>query len=226
MGNQLITEYDLMMRAQKVALGQMLDRQAREDLSTTETARYLQYLSNFRSLGLAIKTYRTYQAYERYLLQVEQNYQLDAYLLGYDPDTQEQLPPEKDKLLQEITKVKLGLTIGKGRAKQDAAVQLNHLFWMFVDKKEYKESKGYIITEYTRTVSYEGFDVADKDFKMEFVEEAFKAMRNDPYSETPAVDEMVENIEKARKTLTQAQRLFSITVLTFISDVISSIHLI
>lgn len=228
MGDQLrqsVTEYELMMRAQQVALGQLLDRQAREDLSATETARYLSYLSHFKSLASALVVYRSYEKYECYMTLAEQEYSRDAYLLGYDKETLEYLPPERDALLQDITAIKIALTAGKGRAKKEAYTQLNNLFWEFVDKEEYRNSGD--IYSWAGDTFYSQDFLADRDFKLQFVEESFSALRFNPYSEpSPAVDKMTEHLEKGHKMLTQAQKFFTITVFTFMKDIVDSIQLI
>lgn len=56
-----VTDDELLERARAVAQHQLSEQEAREGLTEEETVQFLRYLSNFRSIGWAVKAYRANQ---------------------------------------------------------------------------------------------------------------------------------------------------------------------
>lgn len=56
-----VTDDELLERARAVAQHQLSEQEAREGLTEEETIQFLHYLSNFRSIGWAVKAYRMNQ---------------------------------------------------------------------------------------------------------------------------------------------------------------------
>lgn len=56
-----VTDDELFERARAVAQHQLSEQEAREGLTEEETVQFLRYLSNFRSIGWAVKAYRANQ---------------------------------------------------------------------------------------------------------------------------------------------------------------------
>lgn len=67
-----VTDDELLERARAVAQHQLSEQEAREGLTEEETVQFLRYLSNFRSIGWAVKAYRTNQLNQK-LLQALRN---------------------------------------------------------------------------------------------------------------------------------------------------------
>lgn len=61
MGAGGISENELLQRAQATAQGAISERDAREGLTEDETARYLEYLSRFRSIKTACMSLRAFE---------------------------------------------------------------------------------------------------------------------------------------------------------------------
>lgn len=62
-----VTDDELFERARAVAQHQLSEQEAREDLTEEETVRFLRYLSDFKSIGWAVKAYRLNQLNQKLL---------------------------------------------------------------------------------------------------------------------------------------------------------------
>lgn len=134
---QHVSEPDIVQRAMEVARGTQTEHEAREGLTTEETARFLSYLTQFRSIMYAYKYIKTLEAQQMWLEAIETNYNQSCYIQGVDTDGNE-LSAEDDALLADFEFLKQQLQVAKGNALKTVKTSLHSMAQMFVDEEETK----------------------------------------------------------------------------------------
>ena len=102
-----VTDDELLERARAVAQHQLSEQEAREGLTEEETVQFLRYLSNFRSIGWAVKAYRTNQLNQKLLqalrsvMPADENAKAELHLMSQQLKIKHDFTNEIEKMASE-----------------------------------------------------------------------------------------------------------------------------